>query len=99
MIIYKGKRAVCGIQLTIDRVWRYAMTNEDVLIVHVKDCENHTVEKTYTSEAVDSIDKIITIELESADTEGLTSGNGYIAAYMNDLCVLQPSKILIKEAL
>lgn len=99
MIIYKGKRAVCGIQLTIDRVWRYAMTNEDTLTVHVSDCDHHTVEKTYTAAAVDSEDKMITIELETADTAQLATGQGSITAYMNDLCVLSPTKIIIKEAL
>lgn len=99
MIIYKGKKAVCGIQLTIDRVWRYKMQSEDVLTVRFTDDERHTVTKTYNSDACDSIDKQITIELSPEDTSQLSLGRGIITAYMNELCVLPPTAIYIKEAL
>jgi hypothetical protein len=99
MIIYKGKRAVCGIQLTIDRVLRYAMTDQDTLTVRITDDEHQTVTKTYTSEDVDSVDKQITVELSPEDTSQLSLGRGIITAYMNELCVLPPTEIFIKEAL
>lgn len=99
MIIYKGKKAVCGIQLTIDRVWRYAMTDQDVLTVRITDDEHWTLTKTYTSADVDSIDKQITVELSPEDTSQLSLGRGVITAYMNELCVLPAEEIYIKEAL
>lgn len=99
MIIYKGKRAVCGIQLTIDRVWRYAMSDQDLLTVRITDDEHWTITKTYTSADIDSIDKMITVELSAEDTSQLSLGRGIIAAYMNELCVLPPTEIYIKEAL
>ena len=99
MTIYKGKKAVCGIQLTIDKVWRYALSNQDVLTVRITDDEHWTITKTYTSADVDSIDKQITVELSTADTSQLSLGRGIITAYMNELCVLPPKEIFIKEAL
>ena len=99
MIIYKGKKAVCGIQLTIDRVWRYVMSDQDLLTVRITDDEHHTVTKTYTSNDVDSIDKMITVKLSPEDTSQLSFGRGIITAYMNELAVLTPHEIYIKEAL
>jgi hypothetical protein len=99
MTIYKGKDAVCGIQLTIDKVWRYAMTAEDSLTVRFTDNIGNVLEKSYTSADVDSIDKQITVELSPADTSQLSLGRGIITAYMNELCVIPPKEIFIKEAL
>lgn len=99
MIILKGKRAVCGIQLTIDRAWRYVMQDQDLLTVRITDDERHTITKTYTSDDVDDIDKMITVELSPEDTSQLSLGRGIITAYMNELGVLPPQEIMIKEAL
>ena len=99
MIIYKGKEAVCGIQLTIDKVWRYAMTAQDTLEVKIFDSELKPVIKTYTSSDVDSIDKMVTVRLSEADTASMAVGRGTIRAYMNDLVVLPPIEIYVKEAL
>jgi len=97
MTVYKGKEAVCGIQLTVDRVWRYIMTDNDTLIVKVSDEKGHTISKEFTSNDVDSIDKKITVIFTPEQTAGLTVGNGKIAAYLNELVVLPPQKIKIKE--
>lgn len=99
MIIFKGKKAVCGIQLTIDRVWRYAMTEQDVLTVRFTDCQKQTVTKTYTGTDVDPIDKMITVELEPSETSQLALGRGILTAYMNELAVILPTAIYVKEAL
>ena len=99
MIIYKGKKAVCGIQLTIDKVWRYAMTAEDTLEVRIFDSDLKPIIKTYTSADVDGIDKMITIELSESETASMAIGRGTIRAYMNDLVVLPPYEIFVKEAL
>lgn len=99
MIIYKGKKAVCGIQLTIDNVWRYAMQNTDSLKVRITDGEKHVVEKTYTHEDVDPDDKMIQVDLDESETASLAAGNAILTAYMNDMNVISPQNILIKEAL
>lgn len=98
MTIYKGKEAVCGIQLTIDRVWRYAMTAEDTLTVRFTDNLGEVLEKTYSSADVDSIDKQVGVTLTESETAAMALGRGIITAYMNDLTVLPPTEIYVKEA-
>lgn len=99
MIIFTGKEAVCGIQLTIDRVWRYVMTAQDVLTVKVSDECGNVISTELTQEAVDSIDKQVTVTLSPAKTAQLMPGRGKLMAYLNELVVVQPQKILIKGAL
>lgn len=98
MTIYKGKKAVCGVQLTIDRVWRYAMTAEDTLTVRFTDNLGGVLEKTYSSADVDSIDKQVGVTLTEAETAEMALGRGIITAYLNDLTVLPPTEIYVKEA-
>lgn len=99
MTIYTGKEAVCGIQLTIDRVWRYVMTSEDVLTVKVSDEYGNVISKELRAEDVDSIDKMVTVVFSPAQTSQLMTGHGKLMAYLNDLVVVQPQKITIKGAL
>jgi hypothetical protein len=75
------------------------MTAEDTLTVRFTDSIGNVLEKSYTSADVDSIDKQITVELSPADTSQLSLGRGIITAYMNELCVIPPKEIFIKEAL
>ena len=96
MNIYVGKDAVCGIQLTIDRVWRYVMTATDVLTVKAADEYGNVISTQLTSEDVDSIDKMVTVRFTANQTAQLMPGRGKIMAYMNDLVVLKSQKILIK---
>ena len=42
---------------------------------------------------------MITVELSPEDTSQLSLGRGIITAYMNELGVLPPQEIMIKEAL
>ena len=98
MIIFSGKRAVCGIQLTIDRWWRYAMTAQDTLTVKFIDSMNHVTTKTFGQADVDSIDKAVTVTLSDSDTNAMAIGRGILTAYMNDLTVIPPTEIYVKEA-
>ena len=75
------------------------MQDQDLLTVRITDDERHTITKTYTSDDVDDIDKMITVELSPEDTSQLSLGRGIITAYMNELGVLPPQEIMIKEAL
>lgn len=99
MNIYVGKDAVCGIQLTIDRVWRYVMTATDVLTVKTADEYGNVISQELTSEDVDSIDKMVTVRFTANQTAQLMPGRGKLTAYLNDLVVVQPQKIIIKGAL
>lgn len=99
MTIYKGKEAVCGVQLTIDRVWRYAMTAEDVLTVKISDEFGNVISTELTNEDVDSVDKQVTVVFTSTQTSQLEAGRGELMAYLTDLVVVQPQKLTIREAL
>lgn len=99
MKIYTGKSAVFGIQLTIDRVWRYVMTAEDVLTVKVSDEYGNVISTELTQEDVDVIDKMVTVTFSGTQTSQLEAGRGKLMAYLNDLVVVQPQKIMIKGAL
>jgi hypothetical protein len=99
MNIYVGKEAVCGIQLTIDKVWRYVMNAEDVLTVKVADEYGTVIDTTLTAADVDSVDKQVTVVFSPAKTAQLMPGRGKLMAYLNDLVVVQPQKISIKGAL
>lgn len=99
MIIYRGNKAVCGIQLTIDKVWRYVMTATDVLTVKASDEYGNVIAQELTSEDVDSIDKMVTVRFTANQTAQLMPGRGKLMAYLNDLVVVQPQKITIKGAL
>ena len=99
MNIYVGKDAVCGIQLTIDRVWLYVMTAPDVLTVKAADEYGNVIAQELTREDVDSIDKMVTVRFTANQTAKLMPGRGKLMAYLNDLVVVQPQKIIIKGAL
>ena len=99
MNIYVGKDAVCGIQLPIDRVWRYVMTSTDVLTVKAADEYGHVIAQERTAEAVDRIDQMVTVRFTANQTAQLMPGRGKLMAYLNDLVVVQPQKIIIKGAL
>ena len=99
MIIYTGKDAVCGIQLTIDKIWRYVMLPTDVLTVKAADEYGNVIAQELTSEGVDSIDKMVTVRFTANQTAQLMPGRGKLMAYLNDLVVVQPQKITIKGAI
>lgn len=99
MIIFKGKEAVCGILLTIDRVWRYAMTPQDTLTVKIVDKDKNVLTKTYSSADCDGVDKYITVILTPEETAGMSVGRGTMAAYLNDLVTIRPTEFYVKEAI
>lgn len=99
MIIFKGKEAVFGIQLTIDRVWRYAMQDGETCTVKIIDNRKNVITKVYTSADVDSIDKTITVTLSKAETASMAIGRGTLTAYFNDLVSIPPTEFYVKEAL
>jgi hypothetical protein len=98
MIIFKGKEAVFGIQLTIDKVWRYALQSGETCTVKIIDNSKNVITKVYTSADVDSIDKMITVSLSEAETAAMALGRGTLTAYFNDLVSLPPIEFYVKEA-
>lgn len=75
------------------------MTAEDTLTVKFVDNLGGVLEKTYTQADADSIDKQVGIILTETETATMALGRGLITAYMNDLTVLPPTEIYVKEAL
>ena len=96
MTIYTGKEAVCGIQLSIDGVWRYVLSGDDVLRVVIEDDAEHSIIKEYTKADIDTEDKSITVNLSAEETTELVPGVGTITAYLNDLVVVRPHIISIR---
>lgn len=99
MTIYTGKETVFGIQLTIDRVWRYAMNDTDILTVKVSDSNGNVISKELTKTDVDPDDKMVTVVLSPELTSTLDPGKGQLMAYLNEIVVVAPHKITIKGAL
>jgi hypothetical protein len=99
MIIYRGNKAVCGIQLTIDKTWRYVLSRGDVLTVKVIDSAGNDIVKTYTAEDVDPIDKMIRVEFSETETLCLEAGRGRLSADVNGYLAVEPTSIYIKEEL
>lgn len=97
MTIYKGKKAVCGILLTIDKVWRYVLSAEDTLTVKIIDSAGNTITKTYGSADVDKESKYVTVNLDPAETAAMSIGRGKLTACMNELVVIPPKTIMVKE--
>ena len=75
------------------------MTAEDVLTVKVADEYGTVISTELTQEDVDSVDKQVTVTFTPAQTSQLAVGRGKLMAYLNDLVVVQPQKILIKGAI
>lgn len=75
------------------------MTAEDVLTVKVADEYGTVISTELTQEDVDSVDKQVTVTFTPAQTSQLAAGRGKLMAYLNDLVVVQPQKILIKGAI
>lgn len=99
MIIVKGKETVFGIQLTIDRQWRYKMTSTDLLTVRMIDNAGTPLTKTYTNENIDDVDGSVAVTLTTQETSAMALGRGRFMAYMNELAVIPPTEFFVKEAL
>lgn len=98
MVIYKGKKAVCGFQLVHDRIWRYVMSEDENLVVEIKNAEGTLLlSKAFTSEDVDEIDKQVNVLFTPEETELLPVGFAQISASLDDILVVKPQPIVIKE--
>ena len=75
------------------------MTATDVLTVKVSDEYGNVISTELTQEDVDTIDKMVTVTFSGSQTSQLEAGRGKLMAYLNDLVVVQPQKIMIKGAL
>jgi hypothetical protein len=75
------------------------MTATDVLTVKVSDEYGNVIGAELTAADVDSVDKQVTVVFSPAQTTQLMPGRGKLMAYLNELVVVQPQKIMIKGAI
>ena len=96
--IFRGNKAVCGVQLVVDKVWRYQLQEGEQLTVEIRDAENVPVlTKEFTSETIDNYDHIAVVELSENETALLTEDKYYITAFVDGYVVLKPVPVYVKE--
>lgn len=75
------------------------MTATDILTVKVSDEYGNVIGTELTAADVDNVDKQVTVVFSPAQTTQLMPGRGKLMAYLNELVVVQPQKIMIKGAI
>lgn len=75
------------------------MTGTDLLTVRMTDSSGFTITKELTEDAVNDIDKTVTVKLTQEETSKFTAGRGRFAAYLNEYAVIPPTEFYVKEAL
>lgn len=98
-IFYRGHKAVCGIQLVVDGIWRYQLQEGEQLTVEIRDESNTAViTKTFGASDIDTKDKIATAEFSESETSTLNADNKYfITAFVDGYVVLPAKPIYVKE--
>lgn len=95
--IYARYKASLGIQLVVDKVWRYVLqSNEQLTVQFRKPDDTVALEKVYTSADVDPDDKIVNVELDAEDTN-LPDGMYYLCAFVNSFVVINAHPIAIRK--
>ena len=97
LVIYSGHKVSIGIQLIVDRVWRYKLQNDEQLTVQLRKPDDTVVlEKVFTSSDVDDEDKIVNVTLDGEDTN-LPEGDYFLVAFADDYLIFEPKPVLIRK--
>ena len=97
LVIYSGHKVSIGIQLIVDKVWRYSLQSNEQLTVQLRKPDDSVVlEKVFTSEDVDAEDKIVTVTLDGEDTN-LPEGDYFLVAFADDYLIFEPKPVLIRK--
>ena len=97
LVIYAGYKISIGIQLVVDRVWRYTLQSDEQLTVQIRKPDDTIVlTKTYTKADVDPEDKIVNVTLNGEDTN-LPSGNYYLVGLVDDYVIFKPKPVVIRK--
>lgn len=97
LIIYAGHKISTGIQLIVDKVWRYKLQNNEQLTVQLRALDDTVkISKVYTAADVDDIDRIVTVTFDGNDTN-LPEGDYYLVATVDDYVVFPPVPVKIRE--
>lgn len=97
LTIYAGHKISLGMQLTVDKIWRYTLQNDEQLTVQLRQPDDTVVlSKSYTAEDVDAEDKIINVTLNGDDTN-LPEGRYYLVGLVDDYVVFEPKPVDIRK--
>lgn len=95
--IYARYKACLGVQLVVDKVWKYVLGDSDQLTVQFrKPDDTVALEKVYTASDVDPDDKIVNVELDAEDTN-LPDGIYYLCAFVGSFVVINARPIAIRK--
>lgn len=97
LVVYAGHHISIGIQLVVDKVWRYKLQNDEQLTVQLRKPDDTVVlEKVFTSADVDDEDKIVNVTLDGEDTN-LPDGDYFLVAFADDYLIFEPKPVLIRK--
>lgn len=97
LIVYAGHNVSIGIQLIVDKVWRYSLQSGEQLTVQLRKPDDSVVlEKVFTSSDVDDEDKIINVTLDGEDTN-LPDGQYYLCAFVDDYVIFGAKPVEIRK--
>lgn len=97
LVIYIGHKLSLGIQLVVDGAWRYSLDdNEQITVQLRKPDDTVALEKVYTSQDVDSEDKIVNVTLSSSDTN-LPAGMYFLVAFADDYVLFPPQPVILRK--
>ena len=97
LVVYSGHHISVGIQLVVDRVWRYALQSDEQLTVQLRKPDDTVVlEKVFTSADVDDEDKIVNVTLDGEDTN-LPDGKYYLCAFVDDYVIFDAKPVVIRK--
>ena len=97
LVIYAGHKISIGIQLIVDKVWRYSLQSTEQLTVQLRKPDDSVVlEKVFTSADVDAEDKIVNVTLDGEDTN-LPDGKYYLCAFVDDYVIFDASPVVIRK--
>lgn len=97
IIVYAGHKISIGIQLIVDKVWRYSLRSDEQLTVQLRKPDDSIVlEKIFTSSDVDTEDKIVNVTLSGEDTN-LPDGKYYLCAFVDDYVIFDAKPVKIRK--
>lgn len=97
LVIYAGHKVSIGIQLIVDKVWRYSLQSNEQLTVQLRKPDDSVVlEKVFTSADVDDEDKIVTVTLDGEDTN-LPDGKYFLCAFVDDYVIFSAKPVVIRK--
>lgn len=97
LVVYAGHHISVGIQLVVDKVWRYALQSDEQLTVQLRTPDDAVkLEKVYTSADVDEEDKIVNVTLDGEDTD-LPNGSYFLVAFVDDYLIFDAKPVEIRK--